>query len=85
MKHPELMTAVLSDGSQITGIEIAQNIHGDEIVLANDGQEISINMSLCVSYTKEVDPSGFDELTVIEAAEIERLIDLSSFLTHQAY
>lgn len=85
MKHPELMTAVLTDGSQITGIEIAQSIHGDEIVLANDGQEIPINMALCVSYTKEIDPVGFDELTPIEAAEIEKLTNLSLFLTHQAY
>lgn len=85
MKHQTLMTAILSDGSQVTGTEIAQTIHGDEVILANDDQEISIDLSLCMSYEKAIEPTGFDELTPVEAAEIEKLTNLSSFLIHQAY
>jgi hypothetical protein len=85
MKHQTLMTAILNDGSQITGTEIAQTIHGDKVILANDDQEVSIDLSLCMSYEKAIEPTGFDELTPVEAAEIEKLISLSSFLIHQAY
>lgn len=85
MKHSKLMTAILTDGSQITGVEIAQNIHGDEIILFSDDQEVPIKAHLCVSYTEALDPVGFDELTAVEAAEIEKLTNLSSFLIHQAY
>lgn len=85
MRHQKLMTAILNDGSQITGTEVAQTIHADKVILANDEQEVSIDLSLCVSYEQATDPIGFDELTPIESAEIERLINLSSFLIHQAY
>jgi uncharacterized alkaline shock family protein YloU len=85
MKHPKLMTAILNDGSQITGSEIAQTMHADKVILANDEQEVSIDLSLCISYEKAIDPVYFDELTPIEAAEIEKLTNLSSFLIHQAY
>ena len=85
MKHPKLMTAILNDGSQITGAEIAQTMHADKVILANDEQEVSIDLSLCISYEKAIDPVYFDELTPIEAAEIEKLTNLSSFLIHQAY
>lgn len=85
MKYPVLMTAILNDGSQITGTEIAQSVHGDEVILANDGQEITIKMHLCSSYAKAKDPLAFDELTSIESAEIEKLTNLSALLTYQAY
>ena len=85
MKYPKLMTATLSDGSQITGAEVSQTIHADKVVLVNDDQEVSIDLSLCVSYEKAIDPVYFDELTPIEAVEIEKLTNLSSFLIHQAY
>ena len=85
MNYPKLMTAVLSDGSQITGTEIAQNIYGDEVILMNDEQEILINMQSCISYSQAVDPVGFDELSLIEAEEIDKLNNLSALLTHQAY
>jgi len=85
MKYQKLMTAILNDGSQITGAEIAQTIHVDKVILANDDQEVLIDLSLCVSYEKAIKPIGFDELTPGEAAEIEKLTNLSSFLIHQAY
>lgn len=85
MRQQKLMTAILTDGSQVTGAEVSQNIHGNEIILASDGHEIPIDMFLCVSYFEEADPIGFDELTPIEAAELERLENLSALLTHQAY
>ena len=85
MKYQTLMTAILNDGSQVTGTEIAQTIHGDKVILANDDQEISIDLSLCMSYEKAIEPTGFDELTPVEAAEIEKLTSLSFFLIHQAY
>jgi len=85
MKHQQLMTAILNDGSQITGTEISKNIHGDEIVLSSDGQEIPINMFLCTAYYAETDPTAFDELSPSEAAELEKMVSLSSLLTYQAY
>lgn len=85
MKYPKLMTAVLSDGSQVTGAEISQNIYGDEVTLMNDDQEIIINIHSCISYSNAIDPAGFDDLTPAEADEIDKLNNLSSLLTHQAY
>lgn len=85
MKYQKLMTAILNDGSQVTGVEVSQNIHGDEIILASDGREIPINLFSCVSYFEEVDSPGFDELTPLEAAELEKLESLSTLLTRQAY
>jgi len=85
MKNQKLMTAILSDGSQITGTEISKNIHGDEIILSSDGQEIPINMYLCTSYLAEADPIVFDELSPSEAAELEKMVSLSNLLMRQAY
>lgn len=85
MKHPELMTAILMDGSQVTGVEVHKNLRGDEVTLSCGGHEIPINMHLCISYFKITDPVEFDELTPSETAEIERLTNLSSLLTHQAF
>jgi len=85
MKNLELMTATLIDGSQVTGVEITQSIHGDEVVLFNDGQQMTIKMYDCVSYAKADELLEFDELTAAESIEIEKLINLSSFLIHQAY
>ena len=85
MKYPKLMTAIMNDGSQVTGVEVSNSIHGDEIILASDGQEIPINLYLCSSYAEAVEPFGFDELTRIESTELEKLENLSMLLTHQAY
>ena len=85
MQHSKLMTAILNDGSQITGTETAQSIHGDKITLVNDDQAVNIDLLLCQSYLEAVDPIGFDELTPAEAAELEKLENLSALLTRQSY
>lgn len=85
MKYQKLMTAILTDGSQITGAELSNNMRSDEIILINDGCETPISMSLCVSYFEAVDPSGFDELTLLEATELEKLENLPCLLMRESY
>ena len=85
MKYQKLMTAILTDGSQITGAELSNNPSSDELILINDGYETPINKALCAFYFEAVDPAGFDELTLLEAAELEKLENLSCLLMREAY
>ena len=72
--NKKLMTALLNDGSQITGEEVSSTIHGDEVVLSCDGCEVEINMLFCIAYYEETDP-------VIDAPVSA---ELPEFLKHQA-
>ncbi len=80
----KLMTALLNDGSQVTGIEVSRSIHEDEVILSCDGETIPINLLFCFSYYEETDPPYFDELTQSENEELD-MCDLPNLLTNQAY
>lgn len=79
----KLMTALLNDGSQITGVEVSRSMHDDEVILSCDGEQIPVNLLYCFSYYEETDPQ-FDELTQAESEELD-MCDLSSLLVNQAY
>jgi len=80
----KLMTAILNDGSQITGEEIFSSIHGDKVLLACDGQEISIQTHSCLAYFEETSPCVYAVLSETESYELNKLENLSSLLKHQA-
>ena len=85
MKHSKIMTAILNDGSQITGLEVSRTIHDDQVTLECDGQQIPVNLNFCITYFEEWEPVQFIELTKAESIELEKLGNLSALIHQQAW
>jgi len=85
MQQLKLMTAILADGSQVTGTEVAQNIYGNEIILVSDDQEIPIDMSMCVAYFKTVEPIGPNGTMSSKSIESDNFKCSSHLLIREAY